>query len=183
LIFGGVLPTPFAFDGEEVDREATQHAPFLEQLRHPSSNVLDVPIVLGVGGESAPEEDLTRRPAHYLVVRRDDGDLTEGIYAALHRRGSHLLPAFQKTLDDSAHFRELMAVALPGLATRLEAYPPRQFGPNPAREILTLRSIHTREDRVAFAREALVQLDHHAPHLRAATLQFDYGFYHVPFVA
>ena len=107
-----MLPIALASCREEVDRETAQRAPLFEHFRHPPPGLPDVPAVLGVSRESAAEEYLTRRSAQYLVVRRDDGDLAQGIYATLHQRGAHLLPTFQETLDYSTHLREVVASVL-----------------------------------------------------------------------
>src|SRR5918993_2822675 len=160
---GGVLPAPLALYGDEVNGEAPQRPSLFQHLRHALSCLLDVPAVLGVGGEGAAQEDLTRGPAEHLVVGRDGRHLTEGVYATLHRRGAHLR-ALDKALDDAAHLRKLVAVAPPDLVARLEAYSSRQLVPDPLCKLPPLRSIFAREDRVALPREALVQLDYHASH-------------------
>jgi hypothetical protein len=69
----------------------------------------------------------------------------------------HLFP-LHPALDDPAHLPELVAVALPGLAVGLEPDAPRQLIPHPAVEVHTIGRALVVEDRVALARESLVQL-------------------------
>src|SRR5918998_4761487 len=72
---------------------------------------------------------------------------------------------------------------LPGLAFRLELDAVGQLVPDPSREIPTLRGAVVGEDRVALARETLVQLDRQAPQMGVAALQLDDGLDDVLFVA
>src|SRR5215217_7200684 len=121
-LYGGVFPAALALDRDEVDSEAFQHPSFLEHFRYPASGVLDLLAVLGVCGEGAAQEDLTRRPAQHLIVGRDDRGPAQRVYAALHRRGAYFL-TLHEAFDDAAHLRELLTVVLPGLAECLEADP------------------------------------------------------------
>ncbi len=79
-----VLPAPPAPAGDEVNPEPSQHTALPQHFRHPASCLRDLPVVRRVSGECAAEEDLARRPAQHLIVRRDDLHCAERVYASLH---------------------------------------------------------------------------------------------------
>ena len=134
----------------------------------------DLPAIPAGGGEEAAEEDLSARAAEDLVVRRDRDDVAARIRAELNGR-RRLDRALEELLGDAAHAPELRVEVVPRLPADRELEL-RKLLADCAR---VRRAFRIPEDRVAFAREAVVQLDDGLPERGVAALEVDEGRFEV----
>ena len=122
--------------------------------RQSHAGLLNLPPVGVVGGKAAALVDLARRAAEDLVVGREQNDLALGIDSELDARRGRLGIA-RELLDDASHRGELAGDRSPASPSG-----PRRQGRESVAESRAPGDFRIPEDRVAFAREAIVELQH-----------------------
>src|SRR4051812_13935577 len=146
-------------DHDEVDGEAAQDAGPRQMLADLGRLLGDRAGIAEVGREAAAEVGLAARAAQELIVRGQELDVAQRRDAQLHARAPHL-QAVHALLDDPAVLRQPAEIPVEPDVGLLERHRVQA-----ARELLPLVGGSRRgqlaqvDDRVAAARDALVELD------------------------
>ena len=135
---------------DEVDAERPDDTVGRQHVGHPSRRRGDRGAVCRPGGEAATQVDLPVGPAEDLVVGRQHLDRAAGRDAELHAR-RHRVGTAHELLDDRALGRDLRGERRPRLPFCAE---------RGRRRVERRRQVGHVDDRVALAREPVVQLDH-----------------------
>src|SRR5450759_1701768 len=154
---------------QEVDREAAHDALRGENSADSQGLLVDVHAIRVGGRKEAAEKHLAVRAAQDLVVRGDRDDRPVGIAPELDARG-HLARSLEEFLGDTAHPAELFTVLVPRLRGHRER-DAREGGVDGLDEIA--RRLGVVEERVALAREAVVQFHDRASQARLSALELD----------
>ena len=145
-------PASVLAHGDEVDREAADHARVAQVLGDRATVPADLHGVPGVGRKPAADVDLPARAAEDLVVGREHLDLAVGTHAYLHARAAEVL-AGDPLLGDRAALGDELVELVGGDARVLER--------DRARGRLTAGA--ERDDAVPEPAHAVVELDDHLP--------------------
>ena len=164
----GIPAATVAAHGDEVDRRAADHARGGQAPSDLLGQLGDLPRVGGLGREAAAEVALAAGATEQLVVGRDDLDLSGRADLQLRARAADL-GADDPLLDDPAVRGEAAEVAIETDALGLERHAGDPVGDGGA---LGADAGHREaaevDDRVALARDALVELHDQLLDLRLA---------------